>query len=146
MVHKKYKTKIGCAIEHYLDGQEERSFCAGDVSRYLEQQGISANTATIYRNLDQLVEEAVLVRFKTANADTHLYRVAGTMPGCREHLHLQCRRCGKIQHVDCGLMREINDRLHSEYGFDLECEISTLSGICADCSRELERQRMEEEE
>lgn len=145
MIHKKYKTKIGCAIEQYLGGQEERSFCVADVSRYLEEQGISANTATIYRNLDQLVEEAVLVRFKTANADKHLYRVAGTMPGCREHLHLQCRRCGRIQHVDCNLMKEINARLQDEYGFDLECEISTLSGICADCKRELEKQQMEEE-
>ena len=29
-MHKKYKTRIGAAMEEFLDLQKERSFCAAD--------------------------------------------------------------------------------------------------------------------
>ena len=74
-MHKRYKTKIGKAIDEYLNLQNEKSFCANNVYQYLEDKEIKANLATIYRNLEQLVLEKKLSKFKTANSDIYQYRL-----------------------------------------------------------------------
>ena len=134
-MHKRYKTKIGKAIDEYLDLQNEKSFCANDVYQYLEEQEIKANLATIYRNLEQLVLERKLSKFKTANSDMYQYRLLDEASKCDEHLHIQCKRCGKIKHMDHEFMEAISHKLEKEYGFFVECKNSTLSGICKDCRK-----------
>ena len=134
-MHKKYRTRIGSAMEEFLALQKEKGFCAADVCHYLEIQEISANVTTVYRHLEQLVKDGILVKFKTADSDNQRYRLAGDVTRCHEHLHLQCCRCGRIQHLQCGFMEEIDRILKEEYGFTLDCETSTLSGICLECRR-----------
>ena len=97
-MHKKYKTRIGAAMEEFLDLQKERSFCAADACHYMEQREIAVNITTVYRHLEQLVKDGILVKFKTADSDNQRYRLAGDVSRCQRHLHLQCRRCGRIQH------------------------------------------------
>lgn len=100
-MHKKYKTRIGAAMEEFLDLQKERSFCAADACHYMEQREIAVNITTVYRHLEQLVKDGILVKFKTADSDNQRYRLAGDVSRCQRHLHLQCRRCGRIQHMEC---------------------------------------------
>ena len=64
-MHKKYKTRIGAAMEEFLDLQRERSFCAADACHYMEQREIAVNITTVYRHLEQLVKDGILVKFKT---------------------------------------------------------------------------------
>lgn len=106
-MHKKYKTRIGAAMEEFLDLQRERSFCAADACHYMEQREIAVNITTVYRHLEQLVKDGILVKFKTADSDNQRYRLAGDVSRCQRHLHLQCRRCGRIQHMECSFMDEI---------------------------------------
>lgn len=134
-MHKRYKTKIGKAIDEYLNLQNEKSFCANDVYQYLEDKEIKANLATIYRNLEQLVLEKKLSKFKTANSDMYQYRLLDESSKCDEHLHIQCKRCGKIKHMDAEFMTEISHKLYDDYGFLVECKDSTLSGICKECRK-----------
>lgn len=94
-MHKKYKTRIGAAMEEFLDLQKERSFCAADACHYMEQREIAVNITTVYRHLEQLVKDGILVKFKTADSDNQRYRLAGDVSRCQRHLHLQCRRCGQ---------------------------------------------------
>ena len=80
-MHKKYKTRIGAAMEEFLDLQKERSFCAADACHYMEQREIAVNITTVYRHLEQLVKDGILVKFKTADSDNQRYRLAGMCPG-----------------------------------------------------------------
>ncbi len=99
----------------------------------MEQREIAVNITTVYRHLEQLVKDGILVKFKTADSDNQRYRLAGDVSRCQRHLHLQCRRCGRIQHMECSFMDEIYRMLEAEYGFALDCETSTLSGLCREC-------------
>ena len=42
-------------------------------------------------------------------------------------------KCGKILHFDTELMDEMSVYLKEQFGFWLDCEKSTLCGICAQC-------------
>lgn len=134
-MQRKYNTKISRKIMGLVELNEEKSFCASDIYSYILEQGIKANLATIYRNLDRLTEMKALIRFKPANSDSFLYRFAGGHRNCHEHLHMQCRECGKIYHLEGDFMKEITEYLERQFGFDLECENSSLSGSCEECKK-----------
>ncbi len=134
-MQRKYNTKISQKILNLAELNKEKGFCASEIYSYLLKQGITANLATIYRNLDRLTETKALIRFKPANRNSSLYRFAGEHQNCHEHLHMQCTECGKIYHLEGVFMKEIKEYLVKQFHFNLECEISSLSGICEECKR-----------
>lgn len=129
----KYKTKVSKMINQYLKQCCDQSFTAHQLFDYFETNGANVNLSTVYRNLDQFVEEGLLTKFKTGHNDVFMYRVNQDLSHCHEHLHLQCCRCGKIIHVEGDFMKEIVHTLENQYHFYLECDTSTISGLCKEC-------------
>ena len=86
--------------------------------------------------LDKLEENKLLMKYKTAENDCATYQYVEPHGNCHEHLHMQCRKCGKIMHLECGLMQEIYEHLLTHHGFRLECPGSVLVGVCGDCEKE----------
>ena len=62
---KTYHTKATQEIEQYLSLQKDKSFCVADVYHYLESNNVDVNQSTVYRTLDRMTDNGVLVRFKT---------------------------------------------------------------------------------
>jgi Fur family ferric uptake transcriptional regulator len=133
---KTYHTKATQEIEQYLSLQKDKSFCVADVYHYLESNNVDVNQSTVYRTLDRMTDNGVLVRFKTASSGNYYYRISDEHNNCDAHLHMQCRKCGKVMHLDCAFMDEIRKNLMKQYGFTLECNGSTLSGLCRNCKEE----------
>lgn len=129
----KYKTKVSKMIEQYIHQCYDQSFSAHHLYEYIVKQGKTVNLSTIYRNLDQFVDEGKLTKFKAGHNDAFMYRVNQEITHCHEHLHLQCCKCGKIIHVDRDLMKKLVHTLENDYHFYLECDASTISGICKEC-------------
>ena len=134
-MQREYHTKISQELERYIAKQNEQSFCASEVYSYMIGQGITVNLATIYRNLDRLTEKSRLIKFKTASSDSYWYRAAGETCDCHSHLHMQCKECGKIIHLEEDYSDEIISRLMKKYGFELECDNSFLGGVCDKCRK-----------
>lgn len=68
VMQKSYKTKVTQEIQQYLKLQKQKSFSASDVYHYLESNNIDVNQSTVYRTLDRMMEQNVLVRFKIGRA------------------------------------------------------------------------------
>ena len=132
-MQREYHTKVSQELERYIAKQKEQSFCAAEVYSYMTGQGIAVNLATIYRNLDWLTEKNVIIKFKTASSDSYLYRAAGETCNCHAHLHMQCKECGRIIHLEEGYTDEIISHLMKTYGFKLECDDSFFGGVCDKC-------------
>ncbi len=131
----KYNTKVGQKIIEYIHDSGEKSFCAADVYAYVTQHGLTCNLTTIYRNLDCLTEDKKLTKFKAANNEATFYRFAEENRRCNEHLHMQCRCCGRIFHLEGDFMRQITEYLKEHYQFQVEYEDSSISGICEACRK-----------
>ena len=136
-MQKGYSTKVSRAMEKYLEQQRNTSFSVADVYDYMQGEGRQVNLATVYRNLDKLTEKKMLVKYKTQGEDGYSYRVEDENRNCHEHLHLHCMKCGKIFHFDTELMDEMSVCLKEQFGFLLDCEKSSLCGICAQCKEKL---------
>jgi Fur family ferric uptake transcriptional regulator len=132
-MQKKYNTKCKTAIMEYLQENKEHGFCAADIYSYMKKNDILVNLATIYRNLDKLTDSGIVLKYKTAENESSLYQYSGPRANCLGHVHMQCRGCSKILHLDCDFMSEITEHLLEHHGFELECAGSVLIGLCNEC-------------
>ncbi len=93
----------------------------------LETEGYHVSRATIYNTLELLCEAGILNRHLFAT-NLARYEVARG-----SHLHLICRKCGKIKEIDDPLLTQ--SLLHRDYdGFSPEYSSSSIYGLCADCA------------
>lgn len=133
MVQKEYRTKSRKDMIEYMELQKDKRFCALDVYSYLEENGKKVNLATIYRNLEKMTETGLLLKYKSPEDGSCMYQYVATQNTCHTHLHMHCGKCGKIVHLECDFMEEIRKHIKEHHGFYLECQNSTLNGLCKEC-------------
>lgn len=131
---KEYKTKTRKLIVSYLSQQQTEAVSAKMVFEYLQQQGMNTNLSTVYRNMDALVNLKIVRKYTDSEGDKSLYQFMGQTSQCSEHLHLQCVKCGRVQHLDCEFMKEIQEHIQTDHKFHLLCCNSMLYGLCESCN------------
>lgn len=101
---------------------------AEEIYQHLQPRTKTINLATIYRTLDLLVEQGHVTRF-VGRDGKFLY---ATRQHSR-HLHLVCRKCGKSFPADYQGLQPFIDRVKQIYGFQVEIEHLTFTGVCQAC-------------
>jgi Fur family ferric uptake transcriptional regulator len=87
------------------------------------------NISTVYRTLE-LLEEVGLV------THTHLSHGAPTYHAAseRQHVHLVCRGCGRIEEVEPAMLADVARRLEAEVGFQVDVGHVSFFGRCRECA------------
>ncbi len=135
-MQKNYRTKSRDQILMFFKNHKEKIVSAAEIHDFLEIEEHKVNLATIYRNLDKMTEDGVLMKYKDSQEDKAVYQYVGEDDNCQEHLHMQCVKCKKVMHLECDFMNEIAKHLTSHHQFGLQCSKSILYGICNNCSDE----------
>jgi Fur family transcriptional regulator, ferric uptake regulator len=93
------------------------------------ERATGVNITTVYRTLD-LLEEIGLV------THTHLDHGPPAYHSTDEdsHVHVVCRRCGRVFAAEPSLLQPIADRLRADRGFEVDIDHVALFGTCADCA------------
>lgn len=132
IIMKQYRTKYKDLILEYMKDNQDHKIYAQDVYKALIKKGLNVNLVTVYRNLDKLSQSGIIQKHILSQEDSACYQYAQNQK-CNDHLHLICKECGKIYHLDCSLMDTIRSHLLEEHGFMIDCKDSTLVGICKEC-------------
>lgn len=130
-----YKTKQKEILLNYVSSLQGIHFTAGDVCEYMMTQGEAIGKATVYRRLESLVDEGVLNK----------YTVDGNSPACFEYVgeeshggeqtcyHCKCETCGKLIHLHCDEMKEIQEHLFKSHHFQMDPKRTVFYGLCDSC-------------
>ena len=86
---KPYTTKTRQVILEYMKEQSEVTVSVADIEKYLKEMGIKVNTTTVYRYLDKLCGEHVVIKYPDLNSDKAVFQFAGEEKKCTDHLHLK---------------------------------------------------------
>ena len=129
-----YNTQSRTRILEYLRGNSDRTVNVNDIRRHLALQGNEVNITTIYRYLDKLTSDGVVMKYVAENGTRAVYQYVGETKHCEDHLHRQCTKCGNIIHLDCHFMDEIAEHVLKEHGFRIQCRNSIIYGLCSNCS------------
>lgn len=128
-----YSTRARKAVLNCFAGLGDGTVSAAELISLLHRDGIEVNPATVYRCLNRLCGEGLLLKFTEEATQKAVYRFVGSGGDCNEHIHIKCKLCGRVLHLDCELMREIREHLAADHGFELCCDGSVLYGICDSC-------------
>jgi Fur family transcriptional regulator, ferric uptake regulator len=101
---------------------------ADDVVDRVREQLPHVNPSTVYRTLELLVDEGLLLRTDLRSDRSH-YELA------REHAHhhLVCERCGAITHFHDDVLGDLAKRIKRSSGYTLSGSEITLFGLCRTC-------------
>lgn len=131
----KYKTKQREMLISYLSSVSGEHITAGDVCEYFKEQGVSIGQATVYRQLESLVDEGIVNKYMIDANSPACFEYMGeeTHAGAGICFHCKCSKCGKLLHLHCGELMEIQDHLQKEHGFMLDPKRTVFYGICEEC-------------
>ncbi len=131
----KYKTRQRENLLKFFETVPGIHVTAGDVCRYFKEQGTSIGQSTVYRHLESLVDEGVIKK----------YIIDGDSPACFEYVgpeshvdaeicfHCKCEKCGKLIHLHCEELEEIQGHLLAEHHFRVDPTRTVFYGLCEQC-------------
>lgn len=129
----KYKTKQREILLGYLQALSGRHVTAADVCAYCAEQGAAISQATVYRQLESLVDEGLV----------HKYIIDGGSPACFEYagpespaagcFHCKCEKCGRLIHLSCPELEGVREHLESRHQFRLDPLRTVFYGLCDQC-------------
>ena len=125
----KYNTKRKKELLSLFALNEERTFSADEILSLLPEMSQS----TLYRLLSTLYEEGYLRKVDSGSrAVSYQYR---DVSKCSDHMHIRCKSCGHIEHIDQGVSDQIRTLISARVGFEA-LSTTVLDGICDSCKEQ----------
>ncbi|WP_457644048.1 Fur family transcriptional regulator [Persephonella sp.] len=125
------QTKQRKAILDILE-KAEFPIHAEDIFLRLKESGIDISLSTIYRNLEMLTKEGLVVKSYMMNEDKARF----ALPDKKNYL--VCERCGKIVIIDNCPFDKFKEELIEVHGFDITGHSIEVYGICPECQKKSE--------
>lgn len=127
---KRYSTKQMSILTSFFKNNNNIHFTADEVYDNVRDNGISR--ATVYRRIEQLVEEGVLIKY-TLDA-----RVGACYQYCQDKhqsgiCHFVCTQCKAIKHIDCTLLNSLQDHLNEDHNLNIDSTRTVFYGLCGGC-------------
>ena len=107
---------------------------AASLLRLACERDASVNRATVYRTLEllkklRLVDELDLMHL---HGEKHYYEARRV----RDHIHLACFQCGKIEEFGSPSFESLKQEIARERGFHINVVRMEVGGRCSSCARD----------
>ena len=114
--------RVAIVEELYLNGHMN----IDDLYKKLLSKFPSISLATIYKNINAMIEKVFLSEVKLPNTKSVFELVKN------EHAHLVCSSCGKIEDVTLNV-QSVLDEVATISKFEIDSTNLVLSGLCPNC-------------
>ena len=126
----KYTTGKRQRIIDFLAGNCESAYTLEEICAALTEDG--KGKSTVYRLVSELVSEGRISRISDGRTRRITYQYVGA-EACHSHLHLKCKGCGKLVHLDDEVSEKLGQAVLSVGEFFLD-EGAFLFGTCKKCA------------
>lgn len=128
----RYATKQRKRLLEVLESHPDETLSVPEISELVSPEAVSPSA--IYRNLSSLEKEGFVKRVSLPLSQKIGFRYVGA-DKCKEHLHLECKKCGKTFHLPLEASERLIDGVKGDAGFEVDRADTVLLGVCADCSK-----------
>ena len=105
---------------------------AQEVVSRLQSKNEKVGLTTVYRCLEKLVGEGVLVKYTSADREGACFRLAEC--GSDNCFHMKCEKCGGFFHIECDHLLEAATHIFDEHGFTVDPYKTVFYGVCESCA------------
>jgi Fur family ferric uptake transcriptional regulator len=116
-------------LVEFLDA-EPCALSAREIDEQLRARGHGIGLASLYRNLDLLVDLKLVGRLDMGQGMARYERL---LPSGEHHHHLVCERCGRVTPFDDRALERSIERLSRTVDFQVAQHDVVLRGSCAEC-------------
>ena len=111
-----------------------RHFTAEEVYFEVKKDNPSVGQATVFRNMNKMAEEGILLRIEVPGGASRYEMIAP------KHYHAKCMKCGNLFDVEMDYIPDLANRIKNANGFQFSGHDIIFTGICSSCSRKLEEE------
>lgn len=129
---KKYHTRQKDLILSCLCAEPDLYLTIRQIADRLRCAGQEVGLTTIYRNLEKLAEERLILKSSIDGVDGSCYRCA---PPQQEEscFYLKCERCGELDPIHCTELKELYAHVSQNHHVSINPTKTVFYGICAAC-------------
>ena len=128
-----YKTKQRDELRAFLEQAPGRHITAGDVCEYFRQAGRPIGMATVYRQLEKMVDEGIVTKYSIDANTPACFEYLGTHLNEETCYHCKCQVCGKLIHMHCEELPELEKHILEHHGFAIDPVRTVFFGVCREC-------------
>ena len=134
-VRNQYNTRQRSRLLEYMQAVPGEHFTAKDVCDYFQACGTPIGVATVYRQLERMVEEGLVNKYIIDANSPACFEYVDRQATCGEEcFHCKCEKCGKLIHLHCEELVQIRSHLKEEHHFTLDPLRTVFYGLCEDCA------------
>ncbi|QSX06748.1 transcriptional repressor [Sedimentibacter sp. zth1] len=101
---------------------------AEDVYNYVVQLHPNISKGTVYRNLNSLSEDGLLLKISVPDAADRFDQTT------HMHYHIKCMNCGKFEDVELEYMSGIDDKVSKATKYNILGHDIVFKGVCSECN------------
>jgi Fur family ferric uptake transcriptional regulator len=132
----RYKTRQKEELLSYLKTKPGQHFTARDLMAHLQNQGKNLGASTIYRQLEQLVQEGLVKKYILDGQSAACFEYVGDHDCASQHcFHFKCEKCGQLIHFHCDELEHALAHMLADHGFDTNSLRTVFYGLCENCSK-----------
>ena len=120
-------------IQKIIEGPGKH-MTAEEVKAALDEEGIPAGLATVYRNLNLLCEEGIIQKISE-------HGISFYDGNPEPHDHLYCLQCGSIFDIGGPYMQEADRAAEKMMGAKIIRHSTAFEGICSECLKKEEKRQ-----
>lgn len=130
-----YKTRQMKELLSYLESVRGSHVTVNDICTYFESEGITVGTATIYRHLERMVKQGVVVKYVIEGTNSACFEYVGGRAdsGQPVSFHCRCEKCGKLIHMQCNEVENFGQHMLEHHDFEMDSLRTVFYGICGEC-------------
>lgn len=125
-------TKQRKTLLDFFSRHIHEALSAKEIADTLGERQISSSA--VYRNLAALEEDGLLKRVGKPGSHEAYFQYTDDSE-CVEKLHLSCKRCGKMYHMNTSGAEQLIRTIAEKEGFSVDRSETVLYGICEACQK-----------
>jgi Fur family ferric uptake transcriptional regulator len=132
-----YRTRQQDELLDYLKQTPGAHYTAAQIREHFAHQEKSIGTATIYRQLERFVEDGTVRKYLLDTGDSACYEYVAQKELCASHFHCKCEKCGRLIHLECDELKQIQSHLLTAHGFAWNSGKTVFYGVCDQCRKQI---------
>jgi len=131
-MEKGYNTKPKEYILSFLKNHKNRRFSIKEMYDYIINEGYNINLTTIYRNVNSLEKEGLLLKHQANDTSFATYQYVENKD-CLAHFHFECIKCGRVSHLGAKETNDFLKLIKNKLYFTVEPQNTYIRGLCNNC-------------
>lgn len=117
-----------------------RHFSVDEVYIEVKKEHPTIGQATLFRNINKMVEEGILLRIEVPGGASR-YELCAP-----KHYHAKCMVCGELFDVEMEYIPDLESKVKDAHGFQFSGHDIIFSGICSSCRKKQEEKILKQED